>query len=420
MKQKIKSLFTNYLSIHNPHDPALSGKGWVPRIHIRKAGFTLIELAMVLVVIGLLIGIGASLIGPMTKRAKIIETRETVKAAKEAVIGWTIKNSYLPSNIAAAGGKNKDSWGKDLLYIPAAEIDTSSENVCRTIAAPPNNKTTLNVCLNGDCSTQRISNIAFVIVSGDGNFNIQTWTSTPAGCPAGETCIVIYDAGAPNIDNYTTDMNRPEEYDDIVQYASLDEIRTLMGCSQPLAVTSPTSLPQGEEDSFYSYSMQAIGGKPPYTWTAWGPTSGLSLNTSGLISGTINYNAGSSTGELANCSGSISVNTSVTDSAGSTAVLYNGTISVRPKPLVITNTELPSTTVGTVNANFADLDGTGGRSSAYFWTLSGAPSWLSINSSTGALGVNNPPAAGTYSFTATLSDGCGSSTSKRYSITVNS
>ncbi len=71
----------------------------------RKEGFTLIELAMVLVVIGLLIGLGMGLIGPLTKRAKLIETRETVKQAKEAVLGYAVKNGYLPANLEAAGAR---------------------------------------------------------------------------------------------------------------------------------------------------------------------------------------------------------------------------------------------------------------------------------------------------------------------------
>lgn len=408
MKQKIKKTF---ISISNYKD-----------------GFTLIELAMVLVVIGLLIAFGVSLIGPMTKRAKIIESREAVSQAKEAVFGWTVKNTYLPPDIATTGGKNVDGFGKDLLYIKAPEIDASGKNACRRIAADPNNKTTLNICLNGNCTTGLVRNIAFVIISGAENYNIQTSAGTPTGCPSGETCVRVYEIGTSNVDDYPTDINRPEDYDDIVQYISLDEIRTAMGCPQPLQIVSSTTLTQGEEDSFYSYSMQAIGGVPPYQWsgtitggTNCDATHGLNLDTSGLISGTISCkDSAPNSGELTACNANINVNAQVTDNSGSNPVSYNGTISVRPKPLSIVNTEIPSTTVGANNPNFAVLTGTGGNSTNYSWSISGNPSWLSINSSTGVLSVNNPTSAGTYSFTATLSNNaCNASNSKNFTITVN-
>lgn len=37
----------------------------------RRTGFTLIEVAIILILIGFLIGLGASLIGPLIKRVKV-------------------------------------------------------------------------------------------------------------------------------------------------------------------------------------------------------------------------------------------------------------------------------------------------------------------------------------------------------------
>lgn len=399
---------------------------------LSQRGFTLVELAMVLVVIGLLIGMGMSLIGPLTKRAKIIETREAVSQAKEAVFGWTVKNTYLPPDIVTAGGKNVDGFGKDILYIIAPEIDASGENACRRIAADPNNRTTLNICRNGDCSTGLVRNIAFVIVSGAENFNIQTGVGTPTGCPSGETCVKIYEIGTQNIDDYLTDMNRPEDYDDIVQYVSLDEIRTAMGCPQPLQIVSPATLTQGEEDSFYSYSMQAIGGVPPYQWTGaitggtnCDATPGLTLDTSGLISGTISCkDTAPNTGELTACSANINVSAQVTDNAGSNPVSYTGTITVRPKPLRIITETLPS---GTEGASYnATLYASGGNTSAYNWTVdSGSlPSGLSLSPTAGVISGPIPSDSGCSqpspsNFTVRLNDGCGQPIYKGFTITVN-
>jgi len=53
--------------------------------HLKKEAFTLIELAIVLVIIGLLVGFGTGIIGVLTKRTKYMESREDLKRASEAL-----------------------------------------------------------------------------------------------------------------------------------------------------------------------------------------------------------------------------------------------------------------------------------------------------------------------------------------------
>jgi prepilin-type N-terminal cleavage/methylation domain-containing protein len=56
-----------------------------------QAGFTIIEMAIVMVIIGMLVGFGASLIGPLSIRAKRIESTEIVEAGVEAIIGQAMQ-----------------------------------------------------------------------------------------------------------------------------------------------------------------------------------------------------------------------------------------------------------------------------------------------------------------------------------------
>ncbi len=53
-------------------------------LRIDKKGFTVIELAIVLVVIGILIGLGVGLVGILTKQAKLKESREIVRDVYES------------------------------------------------------------------------------------------------------------------------------------------------------------------------------------------------------------------------------------------------------------------------------------------------------------------------------------------------
>ncbi len=59
-------------------------------------GVSLVELAIVLVVIGLLVAWGTGMFGTLTKRNKLNTTRKRIELAKESLIGYAIKNNRLP------------------------------------------------------------------------------------------------------------------------------------------------------------------------------------------------------------------------------------------------------------------------------------------------------------------------------------
>lgn len=369
-------------------------------------GITLVEIAIVLIVIGILIGLGASLIGPLTKRVKLNETRGTVKQAKESILGYAVKNGFLPADLDSAGAKKLDAWGRELKYYPASEL--SSGDICGK------NTSSMQVyeCVNTDCSVYLIkSNIAFVIYStGDDAEGSCTGTSSP---------FYVREQGMPYTAPCTYNPTSPQfYYDDVVGYASLDEIRSLRGCPQPLTITSPATLPEGEEDIFYSYSLQAIGGKPPYTWTGTAGN-GLTLNESGLISGTINVNSSSNTGELTTCSGSIQINATVNDSAGSPPLSSTFTVPVRPQPLKILTDTLPS---GFENSPYSATISAYGGTTPYSWNMSVSPNCPSGLSCSGnsISGTPSSGTAGTYTVTVTATDSCGRSTTRKYGLTINS
>lgn len=178
--------------------------------------FTLVEFAIILVVIGLLIGLGAGLIGVLTQRTKYTESREDVRRAIEALKGYGIRFGYLPQARPAdqynpsisdpafniVGVKGFDSQNKALLYIVTPELANNSTDLCNL------NATSLSITDKGETK----NNIAFMVVSSGLNFNIQTNS-------------IIYPQGQNNIDDFQYDFLRQEEYDDIVEYVSLFELQ---------------------------------------------------------------------------------------------------------------------------------------------------------------------------------------------------
>ena len=374
-------------------------------------GFTLIEIAIVLVILGLLIGLGAALLGPLIKQSKYKETKNVVRAAREAVLGYVVKNGYLPATLEDAGARALDAWGNTLVYFKASEFDTAGEDACKTLSTTIGGSNfQVYECTTEDCATYNTKeNIGFFVFSKGPDANGAGTDPANDGAPPFYVRLQ---------DTQYTDGGSTYRYDDIVEYASLDEIRQRRGCPQPLEITSPSTLPQGEEDSFYSYQLTAYGGKPPYTWSTAGPTSGLSISSSGLISGTINLNTATSTGELSSCTGSITFNgVTVTDSLGSTDTV-NIVVPVRPQPVRIITETIPAAYEG--SSYTATISVTGGNSSSYTWTAdcsSLSTTGLTCSGNT-ITGTPNAGSAGTYTVTFTINDSCTTDT-RTYGLTIN-
>lgn len=336
-----------------------------------KRGFTLVELAIVLVIIGLLIGAGAGLMNVLVKRAKYNESKEIINAVAEAITSQVASSGLLPdsSGFNSVAPSKKDSYGKDLVYVYDTTLPSS--NICGVSSS----SISVEVCPDAGCSTptQTVNNVAFLIISSGHNKNIQTSTSTTS-------TIRVYTYGVPNIDDNTSDMNRPEEYDDIVKWVTVDELKSARKC-EGLVITSPTTLPPAEEDAGYSYKLEASGGVPPYSWSG-SIGSGLSLASNGVISGVANTNTGS-TGVVSGCSSNISFTATVSDSAGQTRnQTFN--IPVNARPVEIITNSLPTASEGASYS--AKLSSIGGDGNYTYSIVSGSlPPGLSLNSSTGEI-----------------------------------
>lgn len=174
----------------------------------------------------------------------------------------------------------------------------------------------------------------------------------------------------------------------------------LAGCvapspkATPALVITTTSLSSAAVGSSYSAQIQVSGGTAPYTYSATGLPTALSISTaSGAIAGTPAQSA----------IGTASVVVTVTDSSSpqqsTTATL---SLTITPATLSITTAALPNAIVG--SAYTAVLGVTGGVT-PYTYAASGLPAGLSINASTGAItGTAVLSAVGTSSVKFTVTD----------------
>lgn len=253
-----------------------------------QAGFTIIEMAIVMVIIGLIVGFGASLIGPLSIRAKRIESTETVAAGAEAIVGFAAANNgVLPTaaQFPTIIKKRNDAWSSPIEYIYNAALADGLPTT-GDLCTRRTTRISLRQCPDAACTAPvTVSNVAFVVLSGGENFNNQTAGSLAVN---GATVINVYPYGVGNVDNLAAGINRPEPYDDIVQWATLDELRAKVGCRGPQLAVLNNELPPGRLTSPYSAAVYVDGGVPfaaggQYLWCVETPSgvppSGLNFRT---------------------------------------------------------------------------------------------------------------------------------------------
>ena len=224
-----------------------------------------------MVIVGLLVGFGASLVVPLSTRAKRMETSEIVEAAVEAVMGYAAANNGRLPTVAQFPGiikKRNDAWLAPVCYIVDdrfTDNDTTTGDICTR----KNTYITLNQCTDGGCTTPVVvPDVAFVILSGGADFNNQTSVSVDVSAA---TTVNVYDTGVDNVDNETSDFNRPEVYDDLVKWVTLNELRSRIACEGPQMKILNTSLPPGDTGTVYNAAVYLDGGVPfssggDYNW----------------------------------------------------------------------------------------------------------------------------------------------------------
>lgn len=94
----------------------------------RQSGFTLVEIAIVLIIVGLMIGGLVTPLSMQLEQRKISETQKSMEEAREALIGYALRNGYLPcpatsaSNGLEARAGNRCAGDRRSGYLPWATL----------------------------------------------------------------------------------------------------------------------------------------------------------------------------------------------------------------------------------------------------------------------------------------------------------
>lgn len=96
-----------------------------------KGGFTLVEIALVLIIIGILAGGGVSLLGMLTERKARNESVEYLAQCRETLIGHALSQGALPLASADADGTITDGDGQASGFFPYLDLKMRPQDFYR-------------------------------------------------------------------------------------------------------------------------------------------------------------------------------------------------------------------------------------------------------------------------------------------------
>jgi type II secretory pathway component PulJ len=240
------------------------------------------------------------------------------------------------------------------------------------------------------------------VMTADGGTTPYTWSATglPSGLSiAADTGVIT---GTPTVTGVSTVVVTMVDKAGVSTSKTYDNVTI----NDPPEIRGPAGLPEWTRAVPYpNQTMSAANGTLPYKWVASGLPDGLSLDqASGVLSG------------IPLADGDFAVKVTLTDASGA-SVTAQYALRIDPLPTIIT-TDLPNWVQNAPRPYDFTLSA-GGRPRAWTWTAAGLPPGLSLDPPSGRI-TGVPTTAGPWTPVITLRDGTGASTSKAYSLTINS
>ena len=331
-------------------------------------GFTLIEMAVVLVIVGIVVSVVASVLPSLIRSAKVKKAQAILEKVDYALQGYSLANHRLPCADSGTDGdedtgiyagnlpfrtlglaSGTDAWANNIKYgVYDTLTTTTSSDFCTTLSGITVYNDPLKIHTT-DQATAQITNQAYILVSGgakdldedgaDGFFDgLNEGTDLQFDDP---TRIEFH--GTPT----------SSQYDDLMRAFSLNELNQKNctggtppggppsgagentypnGCTNGIdddgdihvdcddqdcygidgcgaggtdVTITTSSIPSGTIDSDYSVTFQATGGTTPYEWTL--------TNNGGFTDFFLNTYTGRLSGSLNQCPGTYTIDVQVDD-----------------------------------------------------------------------------------------------------------
>jgi len=347
---------------------------------------TLGDFILILVGLGIISVIVILVLAPIIKSSKYRQTVATINEARESIVEFALREKRLPTPAEFSTiSMNIDAWGGTLIYVPDLSFTTSGMLCC----SPPSGIVVKD-------KGREVPDIAFIVISEGKNR--------------------VNDTGKGLL--FSIEDNK--EYDDITSYERIADLLERAGCTH-LGVENE-KLPVAVEDVFYSAKLDVRSEckdvrNNSYRWEVSDGElpPGLVLGGDGSLTGTINIFS-EKKGLLSACFAEYPFKIKVSG-AGGLPTEKEFVLRIVPWRLRILGKDIPSAIAGQ-DYSFTP-EGRGGKNE-YVWSLlSGSlPPGLGLDQKTGTVaGRVDTAAAGPYTFTLSLSDGC-SEDKKAFTIRI--
>ena len=350
------------------------------------------------------VGVGAP---PLSWSASGLPDGLTLNASSGALSG-------TPS--AGSGSKTGTSYSFTVSLLDGNGNTSTTAPLSIAVYNPP--KVTSSATLQSKATEGRA--ITTITYGSDGGSPTLTWTATglPTGMSINSSTGVL--SGTPGTN---TGSGNPSVYSIVV---TVTDANGATDATNPMSlsvykapvITIPTLPLLTEGRPVKSPTTFTTTGAAPVSWSATGLPSGVTIDSSsGLLTGSPNSGTGLAAGRAY-----ASVIVTVTDANGATASTAAQTMTVYTAPTISTAPTLQANATETAAISTSTYAATGGAPTRV-WSMSGAPSGITINASTGA--VSGTPATGagsasgrSYSITITVTDSNGATATSSQSMTV--
>jgi len=253
-------------------------------MNYNKKGFSLVEMAIVLIIFGLVMASASSILTLFVNKGGAERTRKMIEANKNVLFSIAASDKhYLDSGDTSRDTNTElvsmltypnDAYGRPFSVITDPTLDIGDDGTYdRTnldydpICGTDSTTMVLHICnASNDCTNATdysvVEDVAFVIISGSVNKNIQTAVAS--------NVVKVYAQGFA-VDGFTSsvaggapfnDANRDDRYDDIVDWVTLPELRAKAGCDPSKLDFLNTDMPGIKEGKDYDFAIYPKGGIP--------------------------------------------------------------------------------------------------------------------------------------------------------------
>lgn len=222
----------------------------------RQRAFTLIEMALILILFGVILSTTLPKLFSKLSTDKVKKSKETISVARDELLGYAQVNGRLPVEDgtgtvpAVPSGQGirsvSDSWGSPITYVlPAANATggtLTGSDICdladtgMTITAP-------------GATTE---NVAFIVASK----GLNTRNDVSGVVLGGSTALTQLAFGADST------VNAGEQFDDVVQFVTLDYLKSLLDCASGGPAFSPSGADITYSDNMAEFDEASVANPP--------------------------------------------------------------------------------------------------------------------------------------------------------------